>query len=381
MPSAPPPPPEWLAARFGEYYASARPTLPKVERREFGFGGWEKKIEFRHLAFASESALWARLRQDRPLYVSASSAYYESPGARPMARKNWLGADLVFDLDAPAHSCAPFTCPDCLQAIRHKALTLVDDYLLPDFGLSPSELHLNFSGSRGYHVRVHKKELEPLGREERHEIVDYIEGVGLNFDDLVREEPLPGTPMRRLSGPTPSAGGYPGKYAKAMVKMAQDASRCAAISPKLKKAEAAARFIAGIEAGNWSAVPIPKARETLRAIFEKTRLTLYERVGTDANVTIDTAKILRLPDSLHGGSGLMAKTMPYPQLAGYEPYRDALAFSMHKTEKVKLLRDVPSLEFAGATQEAQKKDACVSLPQAYAVFLVCKKAATPHIND
>ena len=69
------------------------------ERREFGFGGWEKKIEFRHMAFRSAEDLRMALVRDRPLYVSASSAYYEYPDARPMPRKHWLGADLVFDLD------------------------------------------------------------------------------------------------------------------------------------------------------------------------------------------------------------------------------------------------------------------------------------------
>lgn len=369
--------PEWLAVKFGSYYERAKPSIPQIHKREFGFGSFEKKIEFRHFAFNSQEALWAQLRKDRPLYVSASAAYYEFPAARPMAKKNWLGADLIFDLDAPAHSCAPFTCPACFSSIRQKALVLIEQFLIPDFGLSPNELHLNFSGSRGYHVRVYKKELEPLAREDRREIIDYIEGIGIDFDNFLREEPMEGTKLSRLIGPTPSDGGYPGKFARTVAALASDPASAAQISPKLKKKENADLFLSGIASGNWSKLPLPKAREKFKLIFEQNKLKLYDRVDTDVNVTIDTAKILRLPDSLHGGSGLIAKTMPYSKLPTFSPYQDALAFSMSKKESIQLLRDIPSLEFGGQTHEALAKDAVAELPEAYAVFLVCKKVALP----
>ncbi|MDE1797798.1 MAG: DNA primase catalytic subunit PriS [Candidatus Micrarchaeota archaeon] len=371
-----PTPFEWLSVKFGQYYAAARPAIPHVERREFGFGGWEKKIEFRHISVRNESDLWARLRQDRPLYVSASAAYYEFPDARPMARKNWQGADLIFDLDADAHSCAPFTCPDCMDTIRGKTVKLIEDFLLPDFGLTRQELHVNFSGSRGYHVRVYKKEIEPLGREERREIVDYIEGAGLDYNQFLREETVPGTHFKRLAGPTPEMGGYGGKFAREIIRLSRDPASSGRISSKLKKKEEADRFVAGIESGNWSALSIPKAEEKFKDIFGSLRIKVSDQL--DANVTADTSKILRLPDSIHGGSGLIAKTIPASvSAAEYQPYRDALAFSMSKKESVKLLRDVPSIEFGGQTHEALAKDATVELPEAYAVFLVCKKAAVP----
>ncbi len=369
-------PPEWLSSKFGQYYSGARPLIPHVERREFGFGGWEKKIEFRHIAFRNETELWARLRQDRPLYVSASAAYYEFPDGRPMSRKNWLGADLIFDLDADAHSCAPFTCPQCLDTIRAKTVKLIDDFLLPDFGLSRPELHVNFSGSRGYHVRVYKKEVEQLGREERREVVDYIEGAGLDYNQFLHWEPVSGTHLKRLIGPTPRMGGYAGKFAREIIRLARDQALCARISPKLKKPAEAAKFIAGIESGNWSAVSIPKTEEKFKDIFGSLKIKVSDQL--DANVTADTSKILRLPDSIHGGSGLVAKTIPAGvDVGSYHPYQDALAFSMSKKDSVKLLRDIPSIEFGGMTHEPMVKDAAVELPESYAIFLVCKKAAVP----
>ncbi len=376
----------WLAEKFGSYYRTAQPNLPRIEKREFGFGGWERKIEFRHLAFPNAQALWARLAQDKPLYVSASNAYYEFPDARPMARKNWQGADLVFDLDAPGAKCAsggapcsPFTCEACLHHVRENAVRLVEDFLLSDFGLSRAEIRCGFSGSRGFHVRVFKKELEPLGREERREIVDYIEGAGLTLDRMLAPEPIAGHPnMHRLLGPTPSTGGYGGLFAKRVIEMASSPEQAITISPKLKKKENAERFIAGIKAGRWSDVPIPHAQEVFHHLLESLKLSVSNRVETDANVTLDPTKILRMPDTIHGGSGLLAKTIPAgTDLGSFEPMHSALAFSMDKKETVQTTRHIPPISLGNQTFDAIESGKAIELPQAYAIYLVCKKVAVP----
>ena len=377
----------WLAERFGSYYSRAQPpSLPRLERREFGFGGWERKIEFRHLSFASPIKLAETLAKDKPLYVSASSAYYEFPDARPMARKNWQGADLVFDLDAPSEQCAsggkpcaPFTCSHCIDRVRENMVRLVDDFLTADFGLSRSELQIGFSGSRGFHVRAYKKELEPLGRDERHEIVDYIEGLGLTVDQMLVQEPILGHPnMYRLRGPTLGMGGYGGKFAKKVVGMVKDPATAATISPKLKKKENAERFIAGVTEGRWSDVPIPHALDVFKRLFESMKLSVSTSVETDVNVTFDTTKILRMPDTIHGGSGILAKTIPIGvDYGSYEPMHKSLAFPMDKFESVKALQDIPVNSMGNRTFESIEKDKTVELPAAYAIYLVCKKVAAP----
>ena len=96
-----------------------------------------------------------------------------------MPRKNWLGADLVFDLDAEGHSCGKFTCQECLDKVKADAMKLIDEFLLPDFGFSKGEISVNFSGSRGYHVHVRSGSVMKLDREARREIADYVSGTGL----------------------------------------------------------------------------------------------------------------------------------------------------------------------------------------------------------
>lgn len=378
-------PHEWLASKFGQYYqrAQVKPSIRQIEKREFGFGGWEKKIEFRHMAFGSEAALSARLVQERPLFVSCSAAYYELPDGRPMSRKGWLGADLIFDLDAEAHSCAPFTCDACFDKIKTQTMRLIEEFLLPDFGLSENELQLNFSGSRGYHVRVFKEEFFPLGREERREIVDYIQGTGLSYEALFKAEERhvdlgsgKASVLKKLSGPTSSAGGYGGKFAREMVKIANEPEKAAAlISPKLKKPEEAARFVKGIAEGDWSRVKISNQDVKFRSIFDSLKVRLSDQV--DANVTCDTGKILRVPDSIHGGSGLLAKTISKRTLGGFDPTRGAACFSQKVAEKIRFTQEVPPIVWDGEVAEGRKKDAVAELPEALAVYYVCKRAAVP----
>jgi DNA primase small subunit len=372
-----PNPAQWVAQKFRQYYTYAKPDIPEIARREFGFGGWEKKIEFRHLCFENADALHDKLRNDAPLYVSASAAYYQFPSGRPMPKKGWLGADIIFDLDAENDELSPFITQKSLDKIREKAQALIEDYLIPDFGLSPSELQANFSGSRGFHVRAYKKEARMLGRQERREIVDYIEGAGLDFESFFSSEPVEGTRFERLMGPSPSMGGFRGKFARRIIKMIKDRSTAGQISPKLKNGQNASRMIAGIERGNWSAVYIPRAIDVFRSIFLQTSLRHTNQVETDANVTIDTSKILRMPDTLHGGSGLIAKTIAINSISNFSPLNDALAFSAEKKEKIVALQDIPAQEFANRAFEKIEKGKEVELPECYAVYVVCKKAAVP----
>ena len=366
---------QWLTEHFRQYYSIAKPQIPEINRREFGFGGWEKKIEFRHLSFENPQALWNELKSRAPLYVSCSAAYYEFPSGRPMQKKNWLGADLIFDLDAEPDELSPYITQKSLEQIKQKALNLIEEFLIPDFGFSKEELQINFSGSRGYHVRAYKKEAQGLGRQERRELVDYIEGAGLNFSTFFSEEPVPGSRFKKLAGPSPHMGGYKGKFARRIIKMLKDEKMAAQISPKLKKPENAKKFIAGIEKGIYSNVQIPNAMENFRSIFDTMKLRLTNQVETDANVTIDTSKILRLPDSIHGGSGLIAKTFPLSQADKFSPLKDALAFKSSKTEKIKTLRTIPQMEFNDQTFEKIEKGKEIELPEGYAMYLVCKKTA------
>ncbi len=379
---------QWLCEKFRQYYLYAQPTINEINRREFGFGGWEKKIEFRHLSFENPQALWAELKNRAPLYVSCSGAYYEFPSGRPMFKKNWLGADLIFDLDAEPDELSPFITYKSLDKVKSNALTLIEDFLIADFGFSESDLRINFSGSRGYHVRAYNKDALTLAREQRREIVDYIEGAGLNFSNFFSQQEVSleretrTTHMKRLLGPSPTMGGYKGKFARRILKMLDDPTLASSISPKLKKPENAQKFSSGVLRGVYSNVQIPNAIENFSKIFEQMKLKLSNQVETDANVTIDTSKILRLPDSLHGGSGLIAKTVNnFKSLQDFDPLVNAVAFSGSKTQKIIAMKDIPSMQFLNQTFEKILKNTTTQVPEGYAIYLICKRCAHPIVEN
>ena len=355
---------KFLRKLFSSHYSKGKISVSKPERREFGFGGWEKKIEFRHIGVKGESELRAKLVNEAPLYVSHSVAYYEYPDARPMIKKNWLSADLVFDLDAEGHSCGKFTCQKCMEKVKREAQQLIEDFLLSDFGLSKSEISVNFSGSRGYHVHVSSDAVSSLDREARREIADYVTGTGLQFDRLFWKD------GKKFFGPKPSQGGYGGKFARAFLARLDDAEFALSISRKLKSAEEKTKLKGAIERGNWDNIGIANRERKLQEKFDSMKLTLAGRI--DANVTADSSKLIRMPDSLHGGSGFAARKVG--SLEKFEPMRDAVVFGEEKL-KVKTSEAVPELaihdfEFgpfaAGETKE---------LPMHSAVYLLCKKAA------
>ncbi len=361
-----PPEEKFLRGLFSKYYSKCKLTVRKPERREFGFGGWEKKIEFRHIGVKGEVELRAKLVSESPLYVSHSVAYYEYPDARPMVKKNWVSADLVFDLDAPEHSCGKFTCGKCMEKVKGEAHQLIDDFLLSDFGFSKNEISVNFSGSRGYHVHVVSDAVAALDRDARREIADYVTGTGLQFDRLFWKD------GKKFFGPQPSQGGFGGKFArKFTARLQKDEEFALSISRKLKSSEEKTKLISAIERGNWDNIGIANREKKLQEKFSEMRLTLAGRI--DANVTADTSKLIRMQNSLHGGSGFLAKSLD--DLEKFEPMRDAPAFGEEKL-KVKISEAVPALRIADFDFGPFSANETKELPMHSAVYLLCKKAAT-----
>ena len=91
---------DFLKERFSRYYEDTELPAPlKIEQREFGVIT-ERGGMWRHLAFENIDKMHDFIRKQVPLHAYHSSAYYETPDEKFMDDKKWLGADLVFDLDA-----------------------------------------------------------------------------------------------------------------------------------------------------------------------------------------------------------------------------------------------------------------------------------------
>lgn len=92
---------EFLRNTFQTYYESNAIELPdRFGRREFAFLFFGGKGMVRHLGFEKREQVWNFLAERAPQHAYYSSAYYQQPAAAKMNEKNWMGAELIFDLNS-----------------------------------------------------------------------------------------------------------------------------------------------------------------------------------------------------------------------------------------------------------------------------------------
>ncbi len=387
---------------FKKYYIENAEEIYIPERlpeREFGYFTFREKIMVRHLSFNSPQELRETLIEKAPLHVYSSSAFYKYPRA-PMEEKEWLGAELVFDIDAdhlktPCKKSHDFkickkclmaypvetekcprcggplekvewVCAQCLEAAREEARKLLD-ILESDFGFK--KIRMAFSGNRGYHIVVEDKEALDLSQMERKELIDYITGTGLELRLLglgrrkIREEYAPD-----LGDP-----GWRGRIARAALEiiMAPDESIRGLIGDG--KADAVLEDLRKTrdlwsDKLPWNALK-PSTR---KALIEAAKELSASHI--DVVVTQDTHRLIRLGNSLNGKTGLITKVFDPNYLDEFDPEYDAVALPMDDEIHVKIIRSQEA-RLAGFKLESVSNK-IVKVPIAVAALLLCRGVAT-----
>ncbi len=412
-----PPTLEWAHRQFQAYYRSVHLDPPaRFTRREFAaFPFSVQTLMRRHASFPSAEEFRGFLEQEAPRHVYYSSAYYRDPSAPTMAAKEWLGADLIFDLDADhLRQAEGKSYAEQLTLARSRFRDLVDDFLLGDFGFDPRDVSLVFSGGRGFHAHVHADAVLSLTSNERRELVEYILGVGvdpgagvLEMRDADRGPALSMGAGGELAGveagrPTgarqrpfqrlapPDAPGWPGRLTRSLfqilarwddggVELAAREMREAGATESVARdwAQRLVRDGKGrrIREGlslEVATVDFPPA--LLQQILDRARIQVQGE--TDAPVTTDIHRLIRLPGSLHGGTGFRVVPISREELDRFEPFRDApFAFPGLSPVDVTLLTDVdyPTRPEPTRGQEGQT----VTMPRSTALFLTLRGEARP----
>jgi DNA primase small subunit len=331
---------DYLAGRFGDHYRRRSPTLPPAAaEREWGFIPWTEgpgTTMVRHRSLLDLGDVAGFLGDRAPRHVYFSAARYDDPGAKAMAEKGWRGSDLVFDLDADhLPGVDPDSTPygEMLAACKDALLRLLD-LLEADFGFE--DLTVVFSGGRGYHVHVRDPGVDRLGADERREVVDYVRGE-VDFDGLVRTEAVAGeagreTPARKRTIAT--EGGWSARAHRRIRSTVEELlarDRDSALRRLReydgigeKKAERiydnATDGVDRVREGN-----IDLSSEFLEFARLLTERELAEgSAPVDDPVTTDLRRLIRLPGSLHGGSGLAVRRIAPDDLDGFDPLDDAV---------------------------------------------------------
>jgi len=405
----------WARARFSEYYAGSAVSPPeKLPRREFAaFPFAAEAMMRRHATLRTEEEFRAYLRREAPRHVYYSSAYYRRPAEPTMAAKDWLGADLIFDLDADhLRGGESLGYVGQLALVKDRLRRLVDDFLFGDFGVDPALTTFSFSGGRGYHVHVRDERFLTLTSPERREIVDYILGIGFDIErgiDRHREDVRAGRTIadsdefedRSARGGhlavhlrlyPPDTPGWPGRTTRAVLAML---SRWEQDGAAVAFAEMVA---AGIEAGTakrWANLLVMRhgaakisgtlsldvfgPRESIKFVEEMVRKTVEQakvevQGETDAPVTTDIHRLIRLPGSLHGGTGFRVVPLTRDAIDMFDPFADALVPAAPGARTPVTLLSEAQYRFPGGKIGGKSGEA-VELPTPEALFLVLRGEA------
>ncbi len=385
-----------FALRFSRYYASLSAneiwTPPRLRNREWMFIQWGDKPVDRHRAFSSDESLLSYLQQKGPHSSFHSTAYYRKPSERKMIDKDWLGADLIFDLDGdhlPGVSDADF--PSMISLIQEQAWSLWNDFLEPEFNMKREFAQFTFSGHRGFHIHVRDPSLMGLDSNARREIVSYIRGEGLEVNTILsgntsgwRNRIEIGTQsvldkltaigekssdskqylneFHGLLNPNTNHSGTRGVSKNRINTLAESVLSKERIE-RLSSDHNLAVF--GKETGLfWELVKLDKS------------VVLGTAGETDENVTVDVKRVIRHLGSLHGKCGLRVTEVPYARLDPdgsnpFNPLLETVAFSGVESTRIKLLRDdvtasLEGVEVSGSTGEV------VEVSEAMSIFLCLK---------
>ncbi|MCI4363417.1 MAG: DNA primase small subunit PriS [Thermoplasmata archaeon] len=403
---------EFVAREFANYYERNPPALPPglAEREVAMFPFARTDLMRRHLAFPREAELQRYLRAETPRHLYYSTAYYRHPEASSMNAKEWLGADLVFDLDADhLRSASELDYPAQLELVKTRFRSLLDDFLFGDFGLDPREATLVFSGNRGYHVHVRTEAVRSLSSAERRELVEYVLGVGVEPQAALAEEEGPrgelvvevaggpSGPRRTSRGPRrpfahlapADAPGWRGRTSRAVLQLldrweAEGAASAAVEMTRAGLEPARATRLAKelLRKGRPELIRENRSLEVFPGAASEDLLQVVLRIAaievqgeTDAPVTTDIHRLIRWPGSLHGGSGLRVVELSREELDRFEPLRDA-ALAPGSKELVPVeLSSAVDLPF-GEERLQGKPGERLELSRPAATFLILRGEAT-----
>jgi DNA primase small subunit len=383
---------EFLRRTFHEYYADHSIELPdRFARREFAFLFFGGKGMVRHLAFDKREMVWQFLEERSPQHAYYSSAYYHQPNAAKMQDKTWMGAELIFDLDSDhLPNAERLSYMESLVAVKKEFKKLVKEFLLGDFGFQEKYLELYFSGGRGYHCHVKDPMVLDLDSNERREIVDYITGRDLQ-DTIIFHEQVTGRKRygqfsyasgKSLKMPTPDQVGWKGRISRGLIELVDEIKNSEDPEKKLQEygvsKKEAERLVQELSDERMRRIKdgLLDQSKTIRRFFLNRALrstaVALSAGETDEPVTCDVKRLIRLPSSLHGKTGLKVVKIDIDELDAFDPLRDAVVLPADPV-KVTVVKPVTVTMKDETFQLAEGEQ---EVPTFLAVFLIGRRDAT-----
>lgn len=368
---------EFIKQRFSEYYQTGYLIPPpSLEDREWGFIFFDPSFPdihmCRHIAFVGKRELFDYLKSIVPAHVFHSCAYYISPSAPTMVEKTWTGADLIFDLDADHIARGPYHI--MLERVKEETIKLIE-MLTDELGFDIRTIEVVFSGGRGYHIHIRDITMRGWGSQERRELIDYVCGIGINPKDL-------------FMPPISPSIGWRQRYINALNSYLDwlHRSNKAEVSNHLSSFDGVSKrsielFLEKLDEHismlNEGTLELLLKQRMLRVLLTNTNQEFMKRLKeyaalADEPVTTDTKRLIRMPTSLHGGSGLRVTPLSVRDLQNFDPLIDAVVFGTREIA-IEPLSDV-TMQLVGNTYIIKKREIS-NVPEAVAVFLCSRGLA------
>ena len=383
-----------FAHRFTQYYRDAELwSPPRIKSREWMFIPFGPAKPIRHRAFSNISEV-RKYICERPFHSCFySTAYWKKPYELKMADKDWLGADLIFDLDGdhlPGVTDKDF--PGMIQIIQEQAWSLWNDFLEPDFGFKEEYLQVTFSGHRGFHLHYRDPSLYHLDSEARRELVSHIRGEGVEVSDLLQRA----NDIDAVGWPKRVKAGISRVIEKLDLIYEGDKKLLNSVTQSLQEM----MDREGIK-GLRGKASVEKLSELLQSSNRRERVLegrlaslnnhalLFQNIikadsgvilgsagETDEVVTIDTRRQIRWPGSLHGKSGMRVTEFPLSRLDpessnSFDCLSEGIALSRQSEYEVEMLVDDAVARFDDMVLNPNIGDK-IKIHEAGATFLVLK---------
>ncbi|MDD1677739.1 MAG: DNA primase catalytic subunit PriS [Methanomicrobiales archaeon] len=348
---------------------------PSLDEREWGFIFFDPAYPeirmCRHMSFGGSRELEDYLRAVVPAHAFHSAAYYARPGAPTMAEKGWTGADLIFDLDADHLMRGPYHL--MLARVKEETLKLLD-MITGELGFDPRHLQVVFSGGRGYHIHIRDPSVRQWGSQERREMIDYVCGTGIDAKAMLEKKRGETTGWRlryreALRAYLEWLKSLPLEQAEEHLTTRGTGKKAAAYFR-----ERIEEHLGSLRQGQIGGLLRDR---TLRLLLTDENPELLGQIRergalADEPVTTDTKRLIRMPSSLHGGSGLRVTPLAIRDLGDFDPLIDAVVFGD---------RGVPvepsvslTIQMLGNSYIIEKGK-ITTVPEALAIFLCCRTMA------
>jgi len=373
---------KYIKGRFSDYYRSVDlgNNIPTdIDDRELGRITWNGPM-IRHDSLFQSQELSGYLNSTTPRHSYFSCGKYENPSETNMNNKKWIGSDLIFDLDAdPSHmpmidSDTPYT--KALEICKEELNILLDSLQRI---LSPSDIHVFFSGSRGYHVHVRDESVQNLSRGARTELINLLSGNNITYDSITTNSKI-----FTENGLYFNSGYWGDMMYKTLEDKIQEINSISSKDEKIDKLQE----ISGIETKADNILSEIEDIGTFFVSMDISRFpkpfiewiiteTIQERtVHIDTPVSSDVNRLIRIPDSLHGGSGLTVDAIPVESIDEYNPLKEAIPNRfMESSLQVKVKFTEDSVCFLEDTKKVFNEGETYVLDEHIAIHECCKEKA------